>query len=95
MNEGLPAVAAALSPEWAAVLSFGPIAFGVVLLLVVWKFIVQPELHASREQNSKQLPILLAISENAKACSEHTRAAAETARQTVTELVRFRERGGA
>jgi type II secretory pathway component PulM len=80
MNPTIQATNAVLSTEWAAVLSFGPVGFGVVLLLVVWRFIVAPEMERSRKQSETTLPILLAISESARACTENARLAADSAK---------------
>lgn len=69
--------------DWFTMLSgaYGPIAFGVASLLIIWKFIVGPELAASR----------LMVDGMLKA-SENNRAASENYRATLISLERMSER---
>jgi hypothetical protein len=63
---------------------FGPVAFGVVLLLAIWHQIVQPELDAARADRREYAAVLVTVSENMRESARLFHAAAELAASTMT-----------
>lgn len=63
--EKVPAVA---GPVWFKVLAmYGPMAFGVVVFMVLWLYVVAPELHAARETRDRNAETAQALAITAQA----------------------------
>ena len=61
---------------------YGPIAFGVVALIILWKVIVAPELTAQRATSTIQTATLESASEELRQTAASLRMTAETQRET-------------
>ena len=65
---------------------YGPIAFGVVALIILWRVIVAPELTAQRAASSIQTATLNSASEELRETAASLRMTAETQRETANTM---------
>jgi hypothetical protein len=65
---------------------YGPIGFGVIALILLWKVIVAPELTAQRATSTIQTATLESASEELRQTAASLRLTAETQRETANTM---------